>query len=202
MKIQNKSRLGIALFTLSVVSLIGVAFSTWVVVEGNFDSMNNTVDVEQGTVNATISGIEIKNNTEFKVGRYFYYVDNQHSSKIDLIYTFNITPSSLNNSFKNASGSGYTFNLNADLSIKDFTSPVFGNNTNLETIAFNNQTINDPIWNFSSVSFVLNFQTATTSDIVESFELKFTFNNNLILSYRDQILGKKFLLQVSSGDIQ
>ena len=202
MKIKNKSRLGIALFTLSVVSLVGVAFSTWVVVEGNFDPMNNTVDVQQGTVNTTISGIVIKNNTEFKVGRYFYYVNNSHSSTIDLIYAFNITPSSLTDAFKNPSQNGYAFDLNASLSLNAL--PIFsaGGITYLDQISFNDQAISDPTLHSSSVDFILNFQTATTNETPESFELKFTFNNNLILNYRDQILGKKFLLQVSSGGKQ
>ena len=202
MKIKNKSRLGIALFTLSVVSLVGVAFSTWVVVEDNFDPMNNTVNVEQGTVNTTISGVEIKNNTEFKVGRYFYYVNDTHSSTIDLVYTFNITPSSLSDGFKKPSENGYAFDLNTKLSLNNL--PIFsaGDSTYLDKIVFNNQEISKPTLNSSSVDFVLNFQTSATGEIPEPFKLKFTFNNNLILNYRDQILGQKFLLQVSSGDKQ
>ena len=202
MKIKNKSRSGIALFTLSVVSLVGVAFSTWVVVEGNFDPMNNTVKVEQGTVNTTISGIEIKNNTEFKVGRYFYYVGDAHSSTIDLVYTFNITPSSLSEAFKNPNENGYAFDLNTSLSLNAL--PIFsaGGTTYLDRISFNDKSISDSTLHSSSVDFVLNFRTSTTGETPESFELKFTFNNNLILNYRDQILGQKFLLQVSNGDKQ
>ena len=196
MKIKNKSRLGIALFTLSVVSLVSVAFSTWVVIEGNFDSINNNLNIEQGTINTVIKGIEISNKTDFKVGRYFYYVNDTHSKTIDLIYTFKVTPSLLGDSFKIANENGYKFSLNCELSLNSQT--IFGNASNLDSISFNGSEIT-PIWQSTYVASTLPFQTLTTGNVPEIFELKFTFNNNLILNYRENILGEKFLLKVYSG---
>ena len=56
-----------------------------------------------------------------------------------------------------------------------------------------------PTYNSTNISFSVNFNTQSSNS--ETFNLKFTFNNNLILSsYRESIVNNSFKLTLAKEE--
>lgn len=197
MKIKNRFKLGIVLMLTSIISIFGIGFSSWIHINES-NPIENEIDVSNGITEIDINGIEVICKTSFKIGKYFYYVDNASSSTINLIYTLQVTPSLLDSDYKIDNGDGYSFNLKGELSLSNLN--VFNNNSNLESASFNEMEM-DLIFNNSLVEFSIPVSTSSKDNNVEEFNLSFTFNNNLILNYRESLLNSHFTLKLYGTNV-
>ena len=192
MKVKNRFRLGIVLMLTSIISIFGIGFSSWVHINET-NPIENEIDVSNGITEIDINGIKAICKTSFKIGKYFYYVNNASSNTIDLIYTLQVTPSLLDNDYKIDNGGGYSFNLKGELSLSNLN--VFNNNSNLESASFHEREM-DLIFRNSLVEFNIPISTSSKDSNVEEFNLSFTFNNNLIINYRESLLNSHFTLKL------
>ncbi|MDY4937419.1 MAG: hypothetical protein SO087_04415, partial [Candidatus Onthovivens sp.] len=136
----------------------------------------------------------ITNVTKLMLGTYLFYNDTGKSSLTgDLIYTFNINANELDSSLKIDNGSGgYAFTLKGTLSINDIE--IFKDKTYLNSVDLEGNSIS-PTYNGTNISFSVNFN--TQSNATNTFKLKFTFNNKLILSYKKSIINNSFKLTLA-----
>lgn len=194
MKLNNKLKLTTSLLFLAIFTQLGVAYGSWVVLNPEFQAVLNKISINTGEFINGIPGISITNVTKLKLGTYLFYNDETGKSSLtgDLIYTFNINANELDSSLKIDNGSGgYAFTLKGSLSINDVT--IFSDNTYLKSVDLVDVNSISPTYNGTNISFSLNFNTQSSN--IETFNLKFTFNNNLILSsYRESIINNSFKL--------
>lgn len=191
MKLNNKLKLTTSLLFLAIFTQLGVAYGSWVVLNPDFQAVLNKISINTGEFINGIPGISITNVTELKLGTYLFYDDTGKSSLTgDLIYTFDVNPNQLDSSLKIDNGSGgYVFTLKGSLSIND--EEIFTDNTYLDSVFLDKNPIS-PTYNVSNISFSVNFN--TQSNATNTFKLKFTFNNKLILSYKKSIINNSFKL--------
>lgn len=197
MKLNNKLKLTTSLLFLAIFTQLGVAYGSWVVLNPEFQAVLNKISINTGEFINGIPGISITNVTKLKLGTYLFYNDETGKSSLtgDLIYTFNINANELDSSLKIDNGSGgYAFTLKGSLSINDVT--IFSDNTYLKSVDLVDVNSISPTYNGTNISFSLNFNTQSSN--IETFNLKFTFNNNLILSsYRESIINNSFKLTLA-----
>lgn len=196
MKLNNKLKLTTSLLFLAIFTQLGVAYGSWVVLNPDFQAILDKISINTGEFINGIPGITLTNFTKLKLGKYLFYNDATGKSSLtgDLIYTFNINTNELDSSLKIDNGSGgYAFTLKGTLSINDIE--IFNNNVYLDDINLQGNTIT-PTYNGTNISFSLNFNTQSSNS--ETFNLKFTFNNDLILSsYRERIVNNSFKLTLA-----
>ena len=198
MKIKSGIRLISFLCPILILFNISLAFSSWILINANVERVN--LSISAGVVVNGLNGIEVTSQeSEMKTGKYFYYGDKGSSPTFDLIYNFQIDPNVLNEDLKHDNGNGgYSFKLEACLNIDN--QQIFKEDVAcINSILLKNETINEtivPSYNEDDLLFSLNFTTKTTTD-KESFKLTITFNNKLILKFKDLIVGKNFLLQIA-----
>lgn len=194
MKLNNKLKLTTSLLFLAIFTQLGVAYGSWVVLNPDFQAILDKISINTGEFINGIPGITITNETKLKLGTYLFYDETGKSSLTgNLIYTFNVNTNELDSSLKIDDGSGgYTFPLKGTLSINDIA--IFNDNAYLNDINLQGNTIT-PIYNGTNISFSLNFN--TQSNATNTFKLKFTFNNKLILSYKKSIINNSFKLTLA-----
>lgn len=194
MKLNNKLKLTTSLLFLAIFTQLGVAYGSWVVLNPEFQAVLNKISINTGEFINGIPGISITNVTKLKLGTYLFYDDTGKSSLTgDLIYTFNINANQLDSSLKIDNGSGeYAFTLKGSLSIND--EEIFTDNTYLKSVVLDKNSIS-PTYNGTNISFNINFN--TQSNATNTFKLKFTFNNTLILSYKKSIINNSFKLTLA-----
>lgn len=194
MKLNNKLKLTTSLLFLAIFTQLGVAYGSWVVLNPDFQAVLNKISINTGEFINGIPGISITNVTELKLGTYLFYDETGKSSlEGDLIYTFNINTNELDSSLKIDNGSGgYEFTLKGSLSINN--EEIFTDNTYLKSVFLDKNSIS-PTYNNTNISFSVNFN--TQSNATNTFKLKFTFNNKLILSYKKSIINNSFKLTLA-----
>ena len=197
MKLNNKLKLTTSLLFLAIFTQLGVAYGSWVVLNPDFQAVLNKISINTGEFINGIPGISITSVTKLKLGTYLFYNDNDEKGKSsstgDLIYTFNINTNELDSSLKIDNGSGgYAFTLKGSLSIND--EEIFTDNTYLNSVVLDKNSIS-PTYNGTNISFSVNFN--TQSNATNTFELKFTFNNKLILSCKESIINNSFKLTLA-----
>lgn len=196
MKLNNKLKLTTSLLFLAIFTQLGIAYGSWVVLNPDFQAVLNKISINTGEFINGIPGISITNVTKLKLGTYLFYNDETGKSSLngDLIYTFNVNTNELDSSLKIDNGSGgYAFTLKGSLSIND--EEIFTDNTYLDSVVLGKNSIS-PTYNDTNISFSLEFNTQSSNS--ETFNLKFTFNNNLILSsYRKSIINNSFKLTLA-----
>lgn len=198
MKLNNKLKLTTSLLFLAIFTQLGVAYGSWVVLNPEFQAVLNKISINTGEFINGIPGISITNVTELKLGTYLFYNDKTDKSSRtgDLIYTFNVNTNELDSSLKIDNGSGgYTFTLKGSLSIND--EEIFGDNTYLNSVYLEDNLIS-PTYNVTNISFSVEFN--TQSNATNTFKLKFTFNNKLILSYKEKIINNSFKLTLAKEE--
>ena len=196
MKLNNKLKLTTSLLFLAIFTQLGVAYGSWVVLNPDFQAVLNKISINTGEFINGIHGISITKVTKLKLGTYLFYNDETGKSSLtgDLIYTFNVNTNELDSSLKIDNGSGgYAFTLKGSLSINDVT--IFKDHTYLDSVDLGGNSIS-PTYNDTNISFSLEFNTQSSNS--ETFNLKFTFNKNLILSsYRENIVNNSFKLTLA-----
>lgn len=197
MKLNNKLKLTTSLLFLAIFTQLGVAYGSWVVLNPDFQAVLNKISINTGEFINGIPGISITSVTKLKLGTYLFYNDNDEKGKSsstgDLIYTFNINTNELDSSLKIDNGSGgYAFTIKGSLSIND--EEIFTDNTYLDSVYLEDNLIS-PTYNDTNISFSVNFN--TQSNATNTFKLKFTFNNKLILSYKESIINNSFRLTLA-----
>lgn len=199
MKLNNKLKLTTSLLFLAIFTQLGVAYGSWVVLNPDFQAILDKISINTGEFINGIPGITLTNVTKLKLGKYLFYNDETGKSSLtgDLIYTFDVNPNQLDSSLKIDNGSGgYAFTLKGSLSINNVT--IFNDNTYLKSVVLGKNSIS-PTYNDTNISFSLEFNTQSSSS--ETFNLKFTFNNNLILSsYRKSIINNSFKLTLAKEE--
>ena len=199
MKLNNKLKLTTCLLFLAIFTQLGVAYGSWVVLNPDFQAILDKISINTGEFINGIPGITLTNVTKLKLGKYLFYNDETSKSTLtgDLIYTFDVDPNQLDSSLKIDNGSGgYTFTLKGTLSINDIA--IFNDNAYLKDINLQGNTIT-PTYKGTNISFSLIFNTQSSNS--ETFSLKFTFNNNLILSsYRESIVNNSFKLTLAKEE--
>lgn len=195
MKLNNKLKLTTSLLFLAIFTQLGVAYGSWVVLNPDFQAVLDKISINTGEFINGIPGISITNVTKLKLGKYLFYNDETGKSSLygDLIYTFNINANELDSSLKIDNGSGgYKFTLKGSLSIND--EEIFTDNTYLKSVVLDKNSIS-PAYNGTNISFNVNFN--TQSNATNTFKLKFTFNNKLILSFKESIINNSFKLTLA-----
>lgn len=195
MKLNNKLKLTTSLLFLAIFTQLGVAYGSWVVLNPDFQAVLNKISINTGEFINGIPGISITNVTKLKLGTYLFYNDETGKSSLtgDLIYTFNVNANELDSSLKIDNGSGgYEFTLKGSLSIND--EEIFTDNTYLKSVFLDKNSIS-PTYNVTNISFNVNFN--TQSNATNTFKLKFTFNRELILSYKESIINNSFKLTLA-----
>lgn len=194
MKLNNKLKLTTSLLFLAIFTQLGVAYGSWVVLNPDFQAVLNKISINTGEFINGIPGISITNVTKLMLGTYLFYNDKTGSSLTgDLIYTFNINTNELDSSLKIDNGrGGYAFTLKGTLSINDIE--IFKDKTYLNSVDLEGNSIS-PTYNGTNISFNVNFN--TQSNATNTFKLKFTFNNKLILSYKESIINNSFKLTLA-----
>ena len=195
MKLNNKLKLTTSLLFLAIFTQLGVAYGSWVVLNPEFQAVLNKISINTGEFINGIPGITITSVTKLKLGTYLFYNDEGKSSLTgDLIYTFNVNTNELDSSLKIDNGSGgYAFTLKGSLSIND--EEIFTDNTYLDSVELVDGNSISPTYNGTNISFSVNFN--TQSNATNTFKLKFTFNNKLILSYKESIINNSFKLTLA-----
>lgn len=191
MKLNNKLKLTTSLLFLAIFTQLGVAYGSWVVLNPDFQAVLNKISINTGEFINGIPGISITSVTKLMLGTYLFYNETGKSSSTgDLIYTFDVNPNQLDSSLKidNDNG-GYAFTLKGTLSINDIE--IFKDKTYLNSVDLEGNSIS-PTYNVTNISFNVNFN--TQSNATNTFKLKFTFNNKLILSYKESIINNSFKL--------
>ncbi len=193
MNIKNKFKIIGLIFMLTNISLLTIGLSSYVFTILNSDEININIGV--GSYKIGIDGISINPiKTNFKMGKYLFYDDNNSSTSGLLEYEINIDNNKLDNDFKilNESKNGYKFSLKGALTINDLN--IFSD-IYLTKITFNNIDLdaNNVTYNDSIVTFSLDLITKTI-DKVESFNLLFTFSNKLIIDHKEELVSRKFSL--------
>ena len=194
MKLNNKLKLTTSLLFLAIFTQLGVAYGSWVVLNPDFQAVLNKISINTGEFINGIPGISITNVTELMLGTYLFYNDKTGSSLTgDLIYTFNINANELDSSLKIDNGrGGYEFTLKGSLSIND--EEIFSDDTYLKSVVLDKNSIS-PTYNVTNISFSVKFN--IQSNATNTFKLKFTFNNKLILSYKKSIINNSFKLTLA-----
>ena len=195
MKLNNKLKLTTSLLFLAIFTQLGVAYGSWVVLNPDFQAVLNKISINTGEFINGIPGISITNVTKLMFGTYLFYNDETGKSSLtgDLIYTFNINANELDSSLKIDNGSGgYAFPLKGTLSINDIE--IFKDKTYLNSVDLEGNSIS-PTYNVTNISFSVNFN--IQSNATNTFKLKFTFNKELILSYRESIISNSFKLTLA-----
>lgn len=195
MKLKNKLRLTTVFLFLVIFLQIGVAYGSWVSLNPILNSSLNEIHINTGDVILGFNGISLNNVTSLKVGKYFYYQNNKSGKIGNLIYSFNVNPSLLDNDFKVNSGNGYKFSLQGKLSL-NIDSDIFKDNTYLISAKLNNDDIT-LAYKDSEVTFLVNFITSSKNNVNEPFNLTFSFSQKLILDYREAL----FINQINSNYI-
>ena len=175
--------------------MFACAFSNWVNVI-NPEPINDDVNFSEGLIKNDINGIKVTYDSNFNVGKYFYYVEGERNRTTELLYTLHVKPALLDDSFKLESGNGYSFSLKGQLSLDNLS--IFSNNSNLEAAKLNGVDLPLKYQNYV-VEFMLPIQTSTRGNAIEDFKLSFTFNNNLIINYRNSLLKNNFTLRIIGG---
>lgn len=193
MNIKNKFKIIGLIFMLTNISLLTIGLSSYVFTILNSDEININIGV--GSYKIGIDGISINPiKTNFKMGKYLFYDDNNSSTSGLLEYEINIDNNKLDNDFKilNESKNGYKFSLKGALTINDLN--IFSD-IYLTKITFNNIDLdaNNVTYNDSIVTFSLDLITKTI-DKVESLNLLFTFSNKLIIDHKEELVSRKFSL--------
>ena len=196
MKIKNKIKLPIILITLGVISQSGIAYASWAMINVN-EPIEANLKTDAGEIVNGISGIDLICAQKLNVGKYFYNVDSLHFSTADLVYNFKIIPANLPQNFKIASeNGGYEFSLYANLSLGEV--PLFdAEKTYVDSIKFNNIEMENPGFEGSDLILTIHFETKGTGEEVETFGLNVTFNQKLILDYRNDIINQSFLMELT-----
>lgn len=195
MKLNNKLKLTTSLLFLAIFTQLGVAYGSWVVLNPDFQAILDKISINTGEFINGIPGITLTNVTKLKLGKYLFYNDETGKSSLtgDLIYTFNVNTNELDSSLKIDNGSGgYAFTLKGSLSINDVT--IFNDNSYLNSVDLGGNSIS-PIYNVTNISFSVNFN--AQSNATNTFTLKFTFNNKLILSFKESIINNSFKLTLA-----
>lgn len=196
MKLNNKLKLTTSLLFLAIFTQLGVAYGSWVVLNPEFQAVLNKISINTGEFINGIPGISITDVTKLKLGTYLFYDDETGKSSLtgDLIYTFNVNTNELDSSLKIDNGSGgYAFTLKGSLSIND--EKIFTDNTYLDSVELVDGNSISPTYNGTNISFNVNFN--TQSNATNTFKLKFTFNNKLILSCKESIINNSFKLTLA-----
>lgn len=195
MKLNNKLKLTTSLLFLAIFTQLGVAYGSWVVLNPDFQAVLNKISINTGEFINGIPGISITKVTELKLGTYLFYDETGKSSSTgDLIYTFNINANELDSSLKIDNGSGgYEFTLKGSLSIND--EEIFSDDTYLKSVDLVDVNSISPTYNVTNISFSVKFN--IQSNATNTFKLRFTFNNKLILSYKKSIINNSFKLTLA-----
>ena len=181
MKLNNKLKLTTCLLFLAIFTQLGVAYGSWVVLNPDFQAVLDKISINTGEFINGIPGISITNVTKLMFGTYLFYNDETGKSSLtgDLIYTFNINANELDSSLKIDNGSGgYEFTLKGSLSIND--EEIFSDDTYLKSVDLVDVNSISPTYNVTNISFSVKFN--IQSNATNTFKLRFTFNNELILS--------------------
>ena len=196
MKIKSKIKLPIILIILGVISQSGIAYASWAMINVS-EPIERNLKTDAGEIVNGISGIDLICTQKLNVGKYFYNVNSSHSSNADLIYNFEIIPANLPQDFKIVSeNGGYEFSLFANLSLGEV--PLFdAEKTYVDSIKFNNEEMENPGFEGSDLILTIHFETNGTGDEVETFSLNVTFNQKLILDYRNDIINQSFLMELT-----
>lgn len=200
MKIKNKIKLPIFLIILGVISQSGIAYASWAMINVS-EPIETNLKTDAGEIVNGISGIDLSCTQKLSVGKYFYYVGSSHSSTADLIYEFAIIPANLPQDFKIASeNGGYEFSLYANLSLGEV--PLFDiDKTYVDSIKFgkeeNKEEMESPGFEGSDLILTIHFETDGIGEEVETFSLNVTFNQKLILKYRNAIINQSFLMELT-----
>ena len=200
MKIKNKIKLPILLIILGVMSQSGIAYASWAMINVS-EPIETNLKTDAGEIVNGISGIDLSCTQKLNVGKYFYNVNGLHSLTADLIYNFEIIPANLPQDFKIVSeNGGYIFTLYANLSLGEV--PLFDKEkTYVDSIKFNNVEIENPGFEVNDLILTINFETNGTGEEVETFSLNVTFNQKLILDYRNgiinQLINQSFLMELT-----
>lgn len=199
MKLKHNSKIATLMCIASIIGLASAAFATWSIV--NIVNSNKKIDIENGEVISSISGFEIKETDDLKIGRFFFYddVSQTHVDIDELNYKFAVTPSLVEDEFKTVSGNGYSIKFVASLSLGN--SNIFSDNSYVTKVALNENPISTINYNTNSLSFSIEFITSTQSSDVEEFDLAFTFSNKVILDHRTDIINKDFTLVLSRSGV-
>lgn len=195
MKLNNKLKLTTSLLFLAIFTQLGVAYGSWVVLNPDFQAVLDKISINTGEFINGIPGITLTDVTKLKLGKYLFYNDETGKSSLtgDLIYTFDVNPNQLDSSLKIDNGSGgYAFTLKGTLSINDIV--IFNNNAYLNDINLQDNTIT-PTYNGTNISFSVKFN--IQSNATNTFKLRFTFNNKLILSFKESIINNSFKLTLA-----
>ncbi len=194
MKIKNNIKIIALISVLTNISILSVGLGSYVYTKINSDELDINVGV--GTYKVGIDGISINPiKTNFKMGKYLYYDDNNSSINGLLKYKIIINNNNLDNEFKikNDDNTGYIFSLKGALSINNIN--IFKDNKYLNNISFNNTDIitNNITFNNSIVTFTIDINT-NSFDQIENYDLVFSFSNKLILEHKQELINKKFSL--------
>lgn len=196
MKFKNKLKTPTLLLVVGIISQAGIAFSSWAIIN-NGESIKSSMDANTGNVQIGINGVELVTTTNLSIGRYFYYVNGESVASADVSYSFSITPSLLPKGLVSDNGSGgFSFELIGDLYL-DSISIFDEGDKYLTSVKLNDSEISTLGYNGKELSFDLNFSTATQGEVAETFILSFTFDNTLILDYRNEILSEPFKLEIT-----
>ncbi len=198
MKIKCSKKVATLMCIASIIGLTSAAFAMWTVIE--VQPSDNKINIENGEVISSISGFEIRETNDLKIGKFFFYDDfnKTHVNTADLNYKFAVTPSLVEDEYKTVSGDGFSIKFNATLSLGSST--IFTDNSYVTNIALNGNEI-EGIYNSSSLDFPIEFITTSQGADVEEFNLSFTFLNKVILDHRDDIINQDFTLVLSRSGV-
>ena len=198
MKIKRNKKIATLMCVVSIIGLTSAAFAMWTIIETT--PSDKKIDIENGEVISSISGFEIRETSDLKIGKFFFYddVNKTHVDADELNYKFVVTPSLVEEEYKTVSGNGYSIKFNATLSLGSST--IFSNNSYVTKIALNGNPVKG-IYNSSSLDFPIDFITTSQGANEEVFNLSFTFSNKVILDHRDDIINQDFTLILSRSGV-
>ena len=191
MKIKRNKKIATLMCVASIIGLTSAAFAMWTII--GVKPSDTKIDIKNGEVISSISGFEIAETNDLKIGKFFFYddVNKTHVDTDELNYKFAVTPSLVEDEYKTISGNGYSIKFNAKLSLG--TSTIFSDNSYVTKIALNGNPVKGN-YNSSSLDFPIDFITTSQGANEEEFNLSFTFSNKVILDHRDDIINQNFTL--------
>lgn len=202
MKIKCSKKIATLMCVASIIGLASAAFAMWTVID--VQPSNKKINIENGEVISSISGFEITETNDLKIGKFFFY-DDVNKTHVDtgvLNYRFAVTPSLVEDEYKTLSGDGYSIKFKAILSLGSST--IFEDSSYVTKIALKeneNEIEIEGNYNSTSLEFPIEFVTNAQGSEVEEFDLSFTFSNKVILDHKDDIINQNFTLVLTRSSV-
>ena len=183
----------IATLTASIVGLISVGFSSWII---SFSDQSQSYGSITAESIIDLSGFEITSVTSFDFGVYSFENTADYVTTVDITFTLTLTPFNFDTAVAQAlsnNGSMIVYGeLNSSFGIFTKTGLEFDK---LESVKYNSSNVVNTGSNANNYAFSFTLSGVTVSDVNESYTetrtITFTFNNKLLA--KDYGEGKTIL---------